>query len=82
MIRYNCCRPVAFLIAGIPAYTWMCNSEFHDLHPTNDGYRAIANAVEHVLGYPGLHPNGINPVPNLAPATGWRPRDQRRDVGA
>jgi lysophospholipase L1-like esterase len=67
---------------GIPAYTWMCNNEFHDLHPTNDGYRAIANAVEHALGYPGLNPNGINPVPNLAPATGWRPRDQRRDVGA
>lgn len=34
-------------------YTWYCDPRFHDFHPTNKGYRVIANAVESALGLPG-----------------------------
>lgn len=37
----------------ICALTWYC-SEFHDIHPTNDGYKAIAQAVEAALGLSGM----------------------------
>ena len=59
----------------ICAYTWICTS-FHDVHPTNDGYRKIADAVETALGLPGT-----GPLPGIAtplaagsapPAAFWR----------
>lgn len=37
-------------------YTWMCDPRFHDIHPTNAGYRKIADAVEQALGLPGGNP--------------------------
>jgi lysophospholipase L1-like esterase len=40
----------------ICAYTWYCAPRFHDFHPTNLGYRIIANAVESALGLPGSNP--------------------------
>ncbi|HKT36958.1 MAG TPA: SGNH/GDSL hydrolase family protein, partial [Ktedonobacterales bacterium] len=48
--------------ANVCAWTWIC-SHFHDIHPTNDGYREIAHAVEVTLGLPG-----IGPMPGIAPA--------------
>lgn len=37
-------------------YTWICDARFHDFHPTNLGYRKIADAVESALGLPGTNP--------------------------
>jgi hypothetical protein len=37
-------------------YTWICDSRFHDIHPTNTGYKVIAKAVELTLGLPGMGP--------------------------
>ncbi|HEX8728864.1 MAG TPA: SGNH/GDSL hydrolase family protein [Ktedonobacterales bacterium] len=38
-------------------YTWYCDPRFPgNIHPTNTGYRIIANAVESALGLPGLAP--------------------------
>jgi lysophospholipase L1-like esterase len=37
---------------NVCALTWYC-SVYHDIHPTNDGYRKIAQAVENALGLPG-----------------------------
>lgn len=45
-------------------YTWICNPQFHDIHPTTQGYRVIADAVERVLSFPGVGPNTL-PFPNL-----------------
>lgn len=55
----------AQMAAHICDYTWMCNAQFHDLHPTTRGYQVIAHAVEQVLGYPGIAPpqNGPSGVP-------------------
>lgn len=50
---------------NICKYTWMCDSRFHDVHPTNDGYKRIAQAVETALGLPGT-----NPLPGIAPPLG------------
>jgi lysophospholipase L1-like esterase len=46
-------------------YTWYCDPRFHDFHPTNLGYRIIANAVESTLALPGsnLLPPGVAPQP-------------------
>ena len=46
--------------ANVCTLTWICNSLFHDIHPTDEGYRQIAKAVENVLGYP-------HPLPAPAP---------------
>lgn len=46
------------------AYTWMCNAQFHDIHPTTQGYQVIAGAVERALNYPGIGPSTF-PFPNL-----------------
>lgn len=46
------------------AYTWICNTQFHDIHPTTQGYQVIAGAVERVLSYPGVGPSTF-PFPNL-----------------
>jgi lysophospholipase L1-like esterase len=40
---------------NICEYTWIC-SQFHDIHPTNKGYQAIAQAVETALALPGSNP--------------------------
>ncbi len=45
-------------------YTWICDAQFHDLHPTTQGYRVIASAVESALSYPGIDPH-VQPFPNL-----------------
>jgi lysophospholipase L1-like esterase len=46
-------------------YTWICNTQFHDVHPTNLGYRTIAKAVELALGLPGT-----GPLPGIAAPVG------------
>lgn len=46
------------------ANTWICDARFHDIHPTTQGYRIMANAVEQVLSYPGVGPNAQPPMPN------------------
>jgi lysophospholipase L1-like esterase len=46
----------------ICVYTWMCDSRFHDVHPTNEGYGKIADAVENSLGLPG-----VGPLPGIVP---------------
>lgn len=43
----------ADMASHICDYTWMCDSRFHDIHPTNKGYGIIAGAVERTLGLPG-----------------------------
>ncbi len=58
-------------------WTWICNAEFHDIHPTTDGYSVIAQAVETGLGLPGAPPVGPNIFPTavgLAPGEGDRRR--------
>lgn len=54
----------AHMADNICAYTWICNTQFHDIHPTTQGYRVIASAVEKVLSYPGIGPSAL-PFPNL-----------------
>jgi hypothetical protein len=44
-------------------WTWICNAQFHDIHPTTDGYAVIAQAVENGLALPGAPPL----VPNIFP---------------
>lgn len=46
------------------AYTWICDAQFHDIHPTPQGYQVIASAVEQTLNYPGIGPN-TQPFPSL-----------------
>jgi lysophospholipase L1-like esterase len=46
------------------AYTWMC-SGFKDIHPTTQGYRIIASAIENVLTITDTDP-GVNPPPIIA----------------
>ncbi|HEU0027834.1 MAG TPA: SGNH/GDSL hydrolase family protein [Ktedonobacterales bacterium] len=55
--------------------TWYC-SVYHDIHPTNDGYKIIARTVENALGLPGakLRLGYGAPVGAMAPriAAVWR----------
>jgi hypothetical protein len=46
------------------AYTWICASA-HDIHPTTQGYRMIANTVENVIDVASGGP-GVNPPPVIA----------------
>lgn len=46
----------AGMASHICDYTWMCDSRFHDIHPTNKGYEKIAEAVKSALGLPGTNP--------------------------
>ncbi len=48
-------------------YTWICDSRFHDVHPTNTGYTIIAKAVELALGLPGM-----GPLPGMGAPAGVR----------
>lgn len=61
--------------SNVCSYTWYC-SPYHDIHPNNDGYAAIAKAVEGVLGLPGTLPvpHIVLPVGFAAPliAALWR----------
>jgi lysophospholipase L1-like esterase len=41
---------------NICTLTWICDTRFHDIHPTTDGYKVIAKAVELALGLPGMGP--------------------------
>lgn len=51
-------------------YTWVCDPHFQEnIHPTTEGYRVIANAVEAALGLPGAGPAiGGAPMTWVAPA--------------
>lgn len=49
------------MAANICAYTWICDAQFHDIHPTTTGYSVMANAVENTLHLPGIGP-GSNPL--------------------
>lgn len=54
----------AHMADNLCTYTWICDSRFHDIHPTTQGYHVIASAVERVLSYPGVGPNAAPPIPN------------------
>jgi lysophospholipase L1-like esterase len=70
-------------------YTWVCDPRFQEnIHPTTDGYRVIANAVEAALGLPGVGPMIGAPMTWVAPALSvrfearmaalWRPVQRMR----
>ncbi|HZU75967.1 MAG TPA: SGNH/GDSL hydrolase family protein [Dehalococcoidia bacterium] len=61
--------------ANVCTLTWMC-STYHDVHPTTQGYRVIATAVEQVLGYPVGQP--ANPLQAAPLPAGYAPADVRR----
>jgi lysophospholipase L1-like esterase len=67
----------AFMADHICTLTWICDAQFHDIHPTTAGYHLIAQAIESVLNYPGL--KNVNPLPALPPISGNPPNvmDQR-----
>jgi lysophospholipase L1-like esterase len=62
----------AGMAANICKYTWICDARFHDIHPTTDGYRVIATAVELALGLPGMSPLPGMGVPAPAAPAGDR----------
>jgi lysophospholipase L1-like esterase len=75
----------AGMASHICDYTWICDSRFHDIHPTNQGYQVIAKAVELTLGLPGTAP-----LPGALPASGdaglpvaafWRRLDVSAQMG-
>jgi lysophospholipase L1-like esterase len=51
------------MAANICTYTWTCSS-YNDIHPTIQGYRLMAAAIQQVLGYA----NGSIPNPANTPA--------------
>lgn len=67
---------------GVHPYTWICDAQFHDPHPTTLGYQVMAQAVEVGLGLPGTNPlpgvplpgfpqQGSGGAPALAERAGW-----------
>lgn len=58
----------AFMADHICTLTWICDTQFHDIHPKPPGYHLIAQAIESALNYPGL--KNINPLPALPPLGG------------
>jgi lysophospholipase L1-like esterase len=73
----------AAMASHVCDYTWICDSRFHDVHPTNLGYQVIAKAVELTLGLPGTAPlPGVLPAPGgailLPVAALWRRLDRAR----
>lgn len=57
------------MATNLCANTWMCNTKYHDIHPTNDGYLTIAKAVWATLGLPGAGP--VAPGSSLAALRRW-----------
>lgn len=60
--------------------TWMCDPQFHDIHPRVEGYQTIARAVSLAIGLPGT-----NPLPGIAPVGygAWGPCEvNRRQISA
>lgn len=51
----------ANMATNICTLTWMCDPQFHDIHPTTKGYAVMAGAVEQALSLPGIGP-GANPL--------------------
>jgi lysophospholipase L1-like esterase len=66
---YNAFGGDSGMASNICGYTWYC-SRFKDIHPTNAGYRVIANAVEATLGLPGYSPLPGMGAPASAPGIG------------
>ncbi len=52
----------AGMASHVCSYTWYCSS-YHDIHPTDAGYAAIAQAVESALGLPGSGPLPMIGIP-------------------
>lgn len=69
----------ANMASNICAYTWMCNAQTPDLHPTTAGYKVMGNAVLQALNYPGVGPNSL-PLPRLAPLHSLIPVDERQRI--
>lgn len=59
-------------VTNLCAWTWMCDSRFHDIHPTNAGYQVIAQAVEKTLALPGTNPVSVPIAPPALPSGFWR----------
>ncbi len=57
------------MASNICTYTWYCSPRFPgNIHPTNEGYQVIANAVETALGLPGAGPMiGGAPLTRVVP---------------
>jgi lysophospholipase L1-like esterase len=66
----------AFMADHICDLTWICDPQFHDIHPKSAGYHLIAQAIESALNYPGLQ--NINPLPALPPLGGSKQGDMER----
>ncbi|MDE3229874.1 MAG: SGNH/GDSL hydrolase family protein, partial [Chloroflexota bacterium] len=58
-------------VANLCDLTWMCNAQFHDIHPSNKGYAVIAQAVEKTLGLPGTNPVTGSIAPPALPSGFW-----------
>lgn len=67
------------MASHICAYTWICDAQYHDFHPTDAGYKVMSDAVLRALNYPGVGPNSA-PLPRLAPLHGLAPADERQRV--
>jgi lysophospholipase L1-like esterase len=65
------------MASHICAYTWICDPQFADFHPTTAGYKVISDAVLHALNYPGVGPNLV-PLPHPAPLQVALPADERQ----
>lgn len=63
----------------ICAYTWICDPQNPDFHPTTAGYKVISDAVLRALNYPGVGPN-LAPLPHLAPLRAMLPADERQRI--
>lgn len=62
----------AGMAKNICQYTWICSVQFHDFHPTTEGYKVIAGAVETTLSYPGAKaPPAALPMGAAAPRLTW-----------
>lgn len=56
--------------------TWICDLQFHDIHPKPAGYHLIAQTIESALNYPGLQ--NVNPLPPLPPLSGNKQSNAER----
>lgn len=67
------------MATNVCTYTWMCNANNTDLHPTTAGYKVMSDAVLRTLNYPGVGSNQL-PLPHLAPLHALLPADERARV--